>query len=380
MATRKQNGFHVLALVVVFATCTAQAASSNAVFSSSNQPGGNTVVIYARTSTGTLSFVGEFETGGSGTGGGLGNQGAVILSPNHQWLLVVNAASNNISVFAIHKPGLTLTDVEPSGGVMPVSLTIRVSGDEDESEEDSNLVYVLNAGDPPNITGFTLDDAGELTPLEDSTQPLSGAPMSAPAEVQFSPDGGLLIVTEKNTNKIDTYLVGDDGLAGPPMVQDSNGVTPFGFGFAKGFLIVSEAFMGAPDASAVSSYQLTDGGDLDVNSGSVPTTETAACWIASTKNGKFTYTTNTGSGTITGYKVKNDGTLTILDADGETGVTGAGSEPTELALSNNSKFMYVLNSATGEIDVFKVNKTNGSLTPIQSVDNLPPHSTGLAAR
>ncbi|MCI0364091.1 MAG: lactonase family protein [Phycisphaerales bacterium] len=55
----------------------------------------------------------------------------------------------------------------------------------------------------------------------------------------------------------------------------------------------------------------------------------------------------------------------------KTGCTGDGREPTDLALSNNSKFMYVLNSSTGAIDGYLVSASNGSLTFIQSVDDQP---------
>ncbi|MCI0683992.1 MAG: lactonase family protein [Gemmataceae bacterium] len=362
------HGF--LAIVLSAATTAATGAPPKAVFTSTNEVSGNMVVMYDRAADGTLAFAGEFATGGAGTGGGLGNQGALVLSHNNQWLLVVNAGSNDISVFAVDNDSLTLADVESSGGMMPVSLTI-----------DGDLVYVLNGGGAGNITGFVLHD-GDLGPIPGSTRPLSGAAMTAPAQVQFSPGGDLLVVTERATSLIDTYLVGADGLAEGPMVHGSNGTTPFGFGFTRrGTLIVSEAFGGAPDASAVSSYAVSIEGGLDVISASVPTTETAACWIAITDSGRFTYTTNTGSGTISGYAIRKPrGTLVLLDADGVTAVTGAGSAPTDLALSRGSRYLYVLNSGTGEIGAFAVNAGNGALTPLESVGGLPAASTGLAAR
>jgi hypothetical protein len=82
--------------------------------------------------------------------------------------------------------------------------------------------------------------------------------------------------------------------------------------------VVSEAFGGAVDASATSSYRLA-GGTLTPVSTSVPTTETAACWAVVTRNGQYAYVTNAGSGTVSGYSVGSDGSLTLLDADGVTG-------------------------------------------------------------
>ena len=184
-------------------------------------------------------------------------------------------------------------------------------------------------------------------------------------------------MTEKNTNLIDTYEVdGDTGLASGPSPQASAGATPFGFAFdGRGHLIVSEAFGGAPDQSAVSSYAVDDG-LIDAISPSVGTTETAACWIVVTKNGRFAYTTNTGSGSISGYRISHDGRLTLLDADGKTGLTGPG--PIDMALTGNSRFLYSLNSGDGTISGFHV-KADGGLAPIGGASGIPTAATGLAA-
>jgi 6-phosphogluconolactonase (cycloisomerase 2 family) len=195
--------------------------------------------------------------------------------------------------------------------------------------------------------------------------------------VSFDPTGRTLVVTEKDTNRIDTYEVGSDGLAVGPRIQPSAGQTPFGFAFDKrGHLIVSEAFGGAPDASAVSSYAVTDG-VIDPITASASTTETAACWIVVTRNGRFTYTSNTGSDSISGYAVSRDGELRLLDPDGRTAETGAG--PIDMALSRKSRFLYSLNSGDGTIDGFRVRR-NGSLKPVGGASGLPDGASGLAAR
>jgi 6-phosphogluconolactonase len=185
-------------------------------------------------------------------------------------------------------------------------------------------------------------------------------------------------VTEKNTNLIDTYDVAPHtGLASGPSPQASAGATPFGFAFdRRGHLIVSEAFGGGSDQSAVSSYSVEDG-LIEVISPSVGTTETAACWIVVTKNGRLAYTTNTGSRSISGYRVSHDGALTLLDAEGQTGLTGPG--PIDMALTGNSRFLYSLNSGDGTITGFRV-KADGGLAPVGGANGLPTVATGLAAR
>ena len=50
-------------------------------------------------------MLGRCATGGTGTGGGLGNQGALAFSKNGDYLFAVNPGSNNLSVFSVGKNG-----------------------------------------------------------------------------------------------------------------------------------------------------------------------------------------------------------------------------------------------------------------------------------
>jgi DNA-binding beta-propeller fold protein YncE len=157
----------------------------------------------------------------------------------------------------------------------------------------------------------------------------------------------------------------------------SAGMTPFGFAFdRKGRLIVSEAAGGAPDASSLSSYGRSPGA-WNVITASAATTETAACWVAVTPNGRYAYTTNTGSASISGYRVGHDGALVLLDPDGVTAATGAG--PLDLAFNRNGKLVYSLNGMGQSLSAFRV-KDDGSLVPIATVSGLPATANGLVAQ
>jgi 6-phosphogluconolactonase len=343
-----------------------------AVYTMSNAAEGNAVLVFDRDLAGKLTPAGEFDTGGLGTGAGLGNQGGVIIDPSNRWLFVVNAGSDDISVFAIDEDGLTLVDREPSGGDNPVSLTYSGS-----------LLYVLNAGGAvggaDEITGFSVDADGLLTPIPGSTRPLSDT-NTGPAQVSFNTDGDVLVVTEKATNLIDTFTVDSNGVAGPVSTHASSGTTPFGFAIGKrDQVIVSEAAGGAPDQSSVSSYQLGKDGSLTVISPSVGTTETAACWAIVSHDGRFTYTTNAGSGTISGYHIGFDGSLALLDANGRTGITGKDTGPLDMAFSNDGRNLYTLNGQSDTIGVFKV-KDTGGLAALNSHIDVPASANGLAVR
>ncbi len=342
------------------------AGNVGAVYVSTNSATGNEVLVFPRDADGSLGAPAAVATGGLGTGGGLGNQGAVVLNHAAKRLFVANAGSNEVSVFAVTPGGLELLDRVASGGTRPISIAVR-----------GRLIYVLNAGGTGNITGFLLSHDDDLQPLAGSTRPLSSASADA-AQVAFSPDGGLLLVTEKATNVISTYTLSIGGLAIGPNAQPSAGATPFGFAFSRsGTLVVSEAFGGAPGASALSSYTASPAGALSVISPSIGTTETAACWVVITGNEKFVYTSNTGSGTISGYRLSHAGELSLLDANGVTATTMAG--PIDLALTRNDRFLYSLDSGAGVISAFRV-KTDGNLTPVPGASGLPAGANGLAAR
>jgi 6-phosphogluconolactonase (cycloisomerase 2 family) len=333
------------------------------LYTMTNAASGNEVVVI-RYSTDGSSSQATFPTDGLGSGAGLGSQGAVILSGN-RWLFVVNAGSNEVSVFAVNKNGLKLTDVVDSGGVMPISLTFH-----------GGILYVLNAGESGNISGFRLEKNGSLTPLAGSTQPLSNAgvgPSPQPAQVSFHPSGNLLVVTEKATNLIDTYDV-HNGIAGPPVTHPSAGMTPFGFAFDKhGHLIVSEAAGGAAGASTMSSYRVNDD-EFEVISPAVATTQTAACWVVISNDGKYAYDTNTGSGSISSFTIGSDGSLTLLDA--QAGVPG--DAPIDMALTIDGKVLAALGASSALISTFEVN-ADGSLTSLHQI-SVPAGSVGLAAR
>lgn len=338
-----------------------------AVYTITNEASGNEVAVYERSADGSLTFMDSYPTGGLGSGAGLGSQGAVILRENGRRLFVVNAGSNQISVLAVRKDGLELLDVVDSGGERPISLTLNGS-----------FLYVVNAGGSGNITGFRVRDNGELLPLDGSTQPLSNGGTGdspQPAQISFSRDGRLLVVTEKATNLIDVFPV-ENGIAGSPVSHPSAGMTPFGFAFAKrNDLIVSEAFGGAPDASAVSSYNV-EADTFDVISPAVGTTQTAACWVVISNNGRYAYVTNTGSSSISSYRIETNGAISLLEA--QAGLTGEGSSPADMALSNDGKFLYALGVASDTISIFRV-RENGKLQSLGSVD-VPAGAVGLAAR
>lgn len=338
---------------------------SGKVFTSTNAVSANEVLVYDTDTDGKLTLITRLATQGQGTGTGLGNQGAVTLSGNGRYLFVVNALSNTVSTFSVRRHGLKLESTVDAGGLRPVSVT-----------EHDGTVYVLNAGGAGNVAGFR-NREGDLKPLADAVRPLSASGGTAPAQVGFSPDGDVLVVTEKATNKLTTYRVRHNGRIGAPLVTASAGATPFGFAFDKrGNLLVSEAVGGAAGASTMSSYGFEYKAPAQpvVISASVADTQSAACWVVVTPNGKFAYVTNTASGTVSSYSVQKSGKLSLAQAVAAT--SGAG--PIDAALSATGKGLFVLDSGSQTISSFSVGK-DGSLSNHNSVGGVPAGANGLAA-
>jgi 6-phosphogluconolactonase len=369
--------------------------SPGAVYAMTNSTDGNEIVAFKRSRNGTLTFLGSYSTEGVGSGGTidpLGSQGSVILggaqgitsADKRLWLFAVNAGSNQISSFSLEDGKLDFRGIVASGGEFPVSLTVY-----------GDLLYVLNATGAGvskdmgsisggNITGFRIGTDGRLNMIPKSTRPLSIPEDVDPAQIQFSPDGKLLVVTERITNVIDIYNVGIDGLAEGPIVHASVGKTPFGFSFdPKNQMIVSEASAENPNGSSASLYQLGPNGGINTLSPSVPTFQTAGCWTVVTGDGGLVFISNTLSQTITALEIQDNKLALVQDA-GIAAETGENSFPIDLALSQDSHFLYVLKAGLGTIGAYKV-LPDGNLDPVEissgTTGYLPAHAgaQGLAA-
>jgi len=302
-----------------------------------NSSSGNRVVTYERASNGRLTRVGSVATRGRGIGTDLDTQGGLLLSRDHRYLYAANAGSDNVTVFAVDGTELTFLQKVYAGDV-PNSLTIH-----------DDLLYVLDGSVAGNgILGFRVADDGTLTPLRGSFRLLS-SPIAVPGQVQFSPDGRLLLVTQKTTNTvlspqnaIDVFRIRSDGTpTAIPRREASHGLRPFSLAFRNNHhLVVVESFNAAPGLSAASSYEVSPNGALDVISGSVPNGQTDTCWVVITRDGRFAFTANFGSGTISSYRFGSEGVVTLTD--GNAAFTGVDSQPVDLALRPNSRHLYML--------------------------------------
>ncbi|HVI55919.1 MAG TPA: beta-propeller fold lactonase family protein [Luteibacter sp.] len=327
------------------------------VYVMSNDIQSNSVAVLRRNFFGGLEKVSVASTEGKGVGVGttaprpdpLGSQNALLKSANGRLLFATNAGSNQISVFAIEGSRLRLIDIQPTGGTYPVSVAQR-----------GNRLYVLNSAATSTVTAFQITAGGQLVALPAETRLLgTDAPLvgnqpnvgMTPAQLQVSPDGNWLAVSIKDASAkgwFELFTLGHDGgLGKDPAITPSNDPQPFGFDFDNhGHLIATQAA-----GSAASSYAIGRDGILEAISSDVPNGQAAACWLA--VSGRFAFTANAGKGNISGYRVGNDGSLTVLDG-GIAGTLEAGAAPTDLKASADGLFLYVGNSLGGDVDTFLI--------------------------
>jgi 6-phosphogluconolactonase len=355
----------LLGLTGLLFPASALADAHGTVFTLSNSTGGNRVVAFLRDAGGHLDRRHSFATGGLGTGANLGSQGALTLSPDGRRLYAVNAASDTLAVFRVTGARLHRLQVVRSGGDLPISVAAR-----------HGRVYVLNAGPTPSVVGFRVTGSG-LTRIDGAWRRLAAGDAD-PAQVDVNPAGTVAVVTNKTSGTIDTFRVRAGGRLGHAVSHPSVGGTPFGFAFTHaGTLVVSDASI--PPSSGATAYTVSASGALTPRSGAVPNHQQAACWVAVSPDGRFAYTTNTGSGNVSGYRVGHNGAISLLDASGVTADSGTGSHPVDEAITPGGAFLYVLADGLGRIEGFRIG-SDGSLHQRGSVGGLPAGTVGLAVR
>ena len=321
----------------------------------------NEVIAFSRAVDGSLTRAGEFATGGAGDDNAhLPSQGSVTLTRDRRHLLVVNVASNDVSVFAVNGAMLELTKTVPTG-MAPRSVT-----------EHNGLVFVLNTGDA-TIEGFRLV-GGDLVPVDGATKPLS---TPDGAQVGFTPDGRTLVVTERGGDRISSYEVSMDGLLGDARTIDSQGATPYGFAISnEGTLVVTEAFRAEKGAAAASSYRI-EGDAIMPSTASIGNGRSEICWAVISNDGRYAFTTNFADGAVSRYAIDVDGSLTLEDATAAITVDGRPGLRDE-DLSDDGEHLYAIDTDQGQVVAWSVDD-KGQLSDAGSWGGLPTTIAGLAA-
>ncbi|WP_326718998.1 MULTISPECIES: beta-propeller fold lactonase family protein [unclassified Streptomyces] len=342
------------------------AGADHAVFVQGNELAGNTIHVFKRGDDGALTAAGDYATGGEGGDqvdaptDSLASQGSLVYDDRSGLLLAVNAGSGTVTSFRVEGQRLTDRRAVSSGGDFPAS--IAVSG---------KLAYVMNAGGAGSVQGFRITAKG-LTPLGGSYRSLGldneKVPLfsSSPGQVAFTPDGRELVVTTKSANTIEVFPMRRDGRpAHRAVVNDSAGGVPFAITFDQsGRMLVAEA-----EKSTVSTYKVRADGRLKAVQQPLANGQNTLCWLE--RAGDFFYGGNTGNSTVTGYRTDRHGKLALTNDIGIVTPPSAKSQGViDLAVTQDERFLYVQNAVSGTVDGFRVGR-NGSLTKVTTATGLP---------
>jgi 6-phosphogluconolactonase (cycloisomerase 2 family) len=357
------------------------------VYTETNDPAANKVVVFGRYSDGRLKQRQTLRTGGRGGQEQqpgctahcpiLDTQGEVQLAGSGRFLAAVNAGSNTITVFRVTGRGLRRTDRKSSGGVFPNSLTSH-----------GDLLYVLNSNSR-NIVGFRVSAAGKLKRIKRSSRRLtSNADSGAPRQIGFDQTGRVLVVTlfsssggMSPSHTIDTFVVHSSGRPGAATAYNSSMPVPFAFAFdARANHMILAHASGFTGTYKVSRKGVVKPIELQSSHGEAP------CWVAITGSGRHAFVVNTGGSlatppSVAGYALKRNGKLSFL---GVTPNPLAEHFKTDDALSPDNNYLYVLapgvTGGPSHIDVYKIGN-KGSLKLIQHTPNkLATGVSGIAVR
>ena len=223
-------------------------------------------------------------------------------------------------------------------------------------------MYVSNQAPPfakpssaPNIMGFKMSRDGKLTPIPNSKITFPAG--HGPAQVEFSPSGGTLVVTsgfqDEATSNVHAYKVQPDGTLkeGPGSPVHPTGASgDVGFSWnPEGNRVYVSNFRG----SAVTVF------DVDKQTGALkqigaahPTHGSASCWTALSSDGRTLYVANFVSNSVSVFDVNADGKLTLVGTTKRRGATVPDTK--DLQISKDGKFLYVVASGAREIAVFSI--------------------------
>ena len=386
---------------------------SSAAYVVTNKAEQNSIVAFAHKSDGTFTKLGEYATGGKGTGDlevpGLSPRDdshpltdgqdplisayAIEKTRDGRFVLVANPGDGTISSMRVNDDfSLTHVSTVESGGAFPISIT-----------EFGGFVVVANIGGSNfkgQIAGFTIDGDGELVPVDGSVRKL-GRFGGRPSCVRFTPSGKHVVVTHILSGVIAVYSVENGMLSAKPVstvespqVDGTRALAnPVGFDFidkgnGESIAVVSEARFFAPalqlpkkngefffQTSSLSTYRISSDGHIALVSADALTgTERERgqrlnCWIGLSEDGKYAYAVNAIDSSISSYSVSDDGSVELLKEVAYK--TPEYTFLTDIYRSPDGEYFYQLHGYGGRVSVLEI-QSDGSLVEVKVLDGGVP--------
>jgi len=387
------------------------------LYVATNKADGNTLVGFRRLSDGQFERIGEFATGGTGTGdleipaltkdethplangddpliSGYG----IVATDDSKHVLAVNAGDGTVSLLMVNSDySLKLVNTAKASDKFPISIAST-----------GRHVVVASVGMDNNhgsISAYVINASGELVAVPNSRRDLK----ARPSTVAFTNDGRHLVLNELVTGKIKVFALQGDSLSTEPVSMVDSPRTegrfqaiPVGFDIGAGdggdLILMSEARFLTPEfglreeanvvpqtpkyswqTGSLSSYLVDSSGSISLVTGDVLTGaaveggEIANCWVALSPDQRTLWAANALSSSISSFAIDRDGSARLKNA------TAFKSEPellffSDMAVSDDGRSLFQLVGNSGQVMVFNIQE-NGDLSLSQTLNGLPKLGT-----
>ncbi len=307
---------------------------------------------------------------------------AIVTSSNGLFAYVANRDTNNVTAFRVGTDGALLPGPSTSGnpnqvaaGTEPRALAIS---------PDSQFLFVVNSGSD-DVTVFKIGSAGVLTRVPQSTGPTMpvAAGASSPFALALAPTGRFLYVADSASNTITVFQVDTAGLLTlvPPAGSGTNPIASGGTEPTALALSPNGRFLYVTDGTSgrVSAFQVQTSGLLTLippaSANPVSTGGTTPNSLTVAPGGAHLYIANGGdSRNVAAFAIGSDGLLTLVQATGATAnPTPLPPEvtPVALTISQDGRFLYVanrgINVPEGTVSAYTIVSGSGTLGPLATL-------------
>ncbi len=362
----------LLSGLVLLAFVPASLLALNVVYTNNDISAGNTVSAYSVSSTGALTFVGTYNTGGLGTGGGLYSADRIVVvktSANNTFVYASNAGSNTVSGFKVDPSTGALTSVSTTPYSTLAYNSTNESGISLAATPDGNYLYAGSTGFNGQITIFQIDpNTGALTANPTLVQ--ADGPMTS---MKVTPSGGLLVLAIKDQNEIQTFKIGQGGA-----LSSASAAIQFGTAFTGVDVNCAGTYVYAGTyGTTVEVYSLdsSTGALTYLSSSPAVGTITSNQVVRLSADDSMLYASTQGSQSVTEFNV--DSSTGALSGGTAIGIGNQYAYPGGLAVSQDGTLLYAA-SAQPALTVYGANPFGfDSITAASTVPALDVVGYGL---
>ena len=291
----------------------------------------------------------------------------IRVSPSGDFAYLTDWNSQDLKVYRINQKKGSLEGSSVyhlNDNEYPFGLTIHPTG---------KFIYVANWEN--SILGLKADlDTGRLTPVPGSPYKSKGV---IPVQIEVEPTGKFAYATNYGSDNVTAYIIDPETGA----LTESKTITaragPRSIAFVVGDKPVEYlpqfAFVLNSASSSVSVF------GVDKATGRLKFINKAKTGkrplsLSTDPSGDFLYVTNSGSDTISAFKIDTTGELQEIPAS----PFNAGGQPSAIHVDYNGRYVYVINKGSKNMSVYEMESTTGFLKeiPKSNLYNASPYFIG----